>query len=154
MKFLFKAISLFTLIFMLPLTTAFATMSAEQSKAFVQRAVIYALQNKPINYGKYASLDLIVHVDGNTFNFVQWVKHLNDIKKEAQSIQPTFLQMIAEDNHVATIFKVNIVKTDGSKLEIKDLAFFEIKDNKIIYVDELTRLTKGDLKDKDIGSLK
>lgn len=48
--------------------------------------------------------------------------------------------------------RIKIVKKDGSELEVKDLVFFKIRNNKIVYVEELTRLIKGDEKNKNIGS--
>jgi len=69
-------------------------------------------------------------------------------------MKPTFNLMVAEGNHVATIYRIDIVKNDGSKLEIKDMAFFTIKNKKIAYCEELTRLSKGNEKDENIGSTK
>ncbi len=37
-------------------------------------------------------------------------------------------------------------------LEVKDMAFFTIKNGKIVYCEELTRLIEGNKKDKNIGS--
>lgn len=67
-------------------------------------------------------------------------------------MKPVFSLMVAENNHVAAIYKIDLIKQDGTQLEVKDMAFFTIKNNKIIYCEELTQLVKGDKKDKNIGS--
>ncbi len=69
-------------------------------------------------------------------------------------MKPTFNVMVAEGDHVAAIYRIDLVKNDGSKVEVKDLAFFKIKNNKIVYCEELTQLIKGDKQDKNIGSTK
>jgi ketosteroid isomerase-like protein len=91
-------------------------------------------------------------LDGNTFNYEQWVAHQKHIKKLVKSMKPTFDLIMAEGDYVAAIYRIDLVKNDGSKLEIKDMAFFKIKDKKIVYCEELTRLIKGNEGDKNIGS--
>jgi len=132
------------------------TMTPDAAKAFVKQAVKYALENKDPNmdYSKYVSKDFINPIDGNVFNYEQWVAHQKHIKEQVKSMKPTFDLMVAEGNHVATIFRVHLIKNDGSELEVKDMAFFKIKNNKIVYVEELTRLIKGSEQDKNIGSTK
>lgn len=88
------------------------------------------------------------------FNFDQWVKHQKDIKSTVKLMKPTFDLLIAEGNEVATIYRIHLVKNDGTQLDVKDMGFFKIKDHKIVYVEELTGLIKGNKEDKDIGSLK
>lgn len=131
-------------------------MSPENAKQFVKNAVVYALENMDPNldYSKYVAKDFVNPIDGNTFNYEQWVTHQKHIKSLVKSMTPTFDLMVAEGNHVAAIFHIKIIKKDGSELEVKDMAFFTIKNHKIVYVEELTRLTKGSEKDKNIGSTK
>ncbi len=141
-------------------TSSFAAaekpMSPVAAKKLVKDAVTYALETRDpdMDYSKYVSKDFINPIDGNTFIYEQWVTHQKDIKAMTKSVKPTFDLMVAEGNHVAAIFRVNIIKNDGSELEVKDMAFFEIKNNKIVRVEELTRLLKGAETDKDIGSTK
>lgn len=71
-----------------------------------------------------------------------------------KSMKPVFDLMVAEEDHVAAIFRVQIIKKDGSELEVKDMGFFHIKNHKIDYVEELSRLIKGSEEDKNIGSTK
>jgi len=154
MKYLFFLLSFL----MLPMTSAYAdpSMTPDQAKALIKNAVIYALENKDPNmdYSKYVSKDFINPIDGNTFNYDQWVAHQKHIKNLVKSMIPTFDLMIAEGNQVAAIYRIALVKNDGTSLEVNDLAFFKIKDGKIYYCEELTRLIQGDQADKNIGSTK
>ncbi len=131
-------------------------MTPEQSKQFVKDAVIYALTNKDPNmdYSKYVSKNFSNPIDGNTFNYDQWVTHQKHIKTMVKSMTPNFDLMVAEGNNVAAIYHIDITKNDGSKLVVKDMAFFKIEHDKIVYCEELTRLIKGDESDKNIGSTK
>lgn len=131
-------------------------MTPDQSKQFVKDAVIYALTNKDPNmdYGKYVAKDFINPIDGNVFNYEQWVTHQKHIKTMVKSMTPNFDLMVAEGNNVAAIYHIDIVKNDGSKLVVKDMAFFKIDHDKVVYCEELTRLIKGDETDKNIGSTK
>lgn len=157
MKYLLKIVCIATTLF-IPIENSYAqgTMTAEEQKQLVKNAVIYALETRDPNmdYSKYVAKDFINPIDGNVFNYDQWVTHQKNIKKIVKSMQPTFDLLVAEGNHVAAIYRINIIKNDGSKLEVKDMAFFTIKNQKISYCEELTRLIKGDQKDKDIGSTK
>src|SRR3990167_5353038 len=132
------------------------TMSPDEAKQFVKTAVSYALENMSpdMDYSKYVSKDFINPIDGNTFNYEQWVTHQKHIKEMVKSMKPTFDVMVAEGNNVAAIFRVHLVKKDGTELEVEDMGFFKIKDHKIVYVKELTRLLKGPEGEKNIGATK
>ena len=114
------------------------------------------LTNKDPNmdYSKYVAKNFVNPIDGNVFNYEQWVAHQKHIKSMVKSMTPKFDLMVAEGNDVAAVYYIKIIKNDGSELVVKDLAFFKIKDNKIIYCEELTRLVKGNVADKNIGSTK
>lgn len=131
-------------------------MTPDASKQFVKDAVVYALTNKDPNmdYSKYVAKNFINPIDGNVFNYEQWVTHQKNIKAMVKSMTPTFDLMVAEGDHVAAIYHIDIVKNDGSKLTVKDMAFFKIDHGKVVYCEELTRLLKGNEADKNIGSTK
>ncbi len=142
--------------FLIPISNSYAEslMTPAAEKEFVKNAVIYALENTDpqMDYSKYVSKDFINPIDGNVFNYDQWVTHQKNIKKLVKSMKPTFDLVVAEGEHAAAIYHIDIVKNDGSELVVKDMAFFKIKDQKIVYCEELTRLIKGAAADKDIGS--
>lgn len=156
MKFLLKLI----LIWFFSLQISYASQNnqipPDEAKQLVKDAVIYALENKNshMDYSKYVSKEFIIHIDGEVFNYAHWIIHLKHIKDLIKSMKPTFDWMIAENDNIAAIYHVNLIKNDNSKLEVRVFAFFKIKNNKIVYVEELTRLIKGEEKDKNIGSTK
>ena len=143
-------------VFLLVIFSNAYAMDSTQSKQFVKDAVIYALENKDPNmdYSKYVSKDFSNPIDGNTFNYEQWVTHQKHIKAMTKSMTPKFDLMVAEGDNVAAIYHINIIKNNGSRLVVKDMAFFKIKNNKVVYCEELTRLIKGSEDDKNIGSTK
>lgn len=159
MKTLLKL--LLTIIITMQISTTLAIspqpeLSPTEAKQLVKDAVIYALETRDPNmdYSKYVASNFINPIDGNVFNYSEWVQHQKDIKSQIKSMTPTFDSMIAEGNQVAAIFHIKLIKNDGSELEVKDMAFFKIENRKIVYVEELTRLVKGDVRDKNIGSTK
>lgn len=161
MKILSKTVFILSGIFLILCSNVYAAdsnqqMSPEEAKQFVKDAVVYALETRDPNmdYGKYVSKDFINPIDGNTFNYEQWVAHQKHIKGLVKSMKPTFDLMVSEGNHVAAIYKIDIVKNDNSRLTVKDMAFFTIKDKKVVYCEELTRLVSGNTQDKNIGSTK
>lgn len=131
-------------------------LSPQEAKQFVKDAVIYALEtmDPKMDYSKYVSKEFVNLIDDNKFNYEQWVTHQKNIKAMMKSMKPTFDLMVAEGNQVAAIFRIHLIKKDGTELEVKDMGFFKIKNHKIVYVEELTRLIKGNEKDKNIGSTK
>lgn len=143
-------------ILVLFLLAMFSNAYAMDSTQFVKDAVVYALENNDPNmdYSKYVSKDFVNPIDGNVFNYEQWVTHQKHIKAITKSMTPKFDLMVAEGDNVATIYHINIIKNDGSRLVVKDMAFFKIKNNKVVYCEELTRLIKGEQKDQNIGSTK
>lgn len=161
MKILSKNVSVLSGIFLILCSNIYAAdsnqqMTPSEAKQFVKDAVNYVLDNMDPNmdYSKYVSKDFVNPIDGNKFNYEQWVAHQKHIKSSLKSMKATFDLMVAEGNHVAAIFRVHLIKKDGSELEVKDMGFFEIKNHKIVYVEELTRLIKGNEADKNIGSTK
>lgn len=132
------------------------SLSPAESEALVKKAVKYALLNRnpDLDYGRYVAKNFVNVVDGNTFNFEEWVAHQKHIKSITTSMRPIFKWIIAKEDEVAVLFHIHLTKSDGSQLEVKDMGFFKIKNHKIVYVEEITRLVKGDESDKNIGSMK
>lgn len=101
---------------------------------------------------KYFSQDYIQEVDGKRLDYQGFVRHMH-VQKEILLSARVFVQhCIVEGNKLSTIHRVDAVKKDGKKLSVKVVAHFEVKDGKIIYCDELTRLLAGAEEDQDIAS--
>ena len=78
-------------------------MTSDESKQFVKTAVTYVLENKDPNmdYNKYVSKDFINPIDGNVFNYTQWVTHQKNIKAMVKSMTPVFDEMVADSPFLA-----------------------------------------------------
>jgi hypothetical protein len=154
--FIIQFVILGVLFFAMENSCAAEPASAEENKQLIKNAVIYALENNDphMDYSKYVAKDFVNPIDGNVFNYEQWVAHQKHIKELVRSMKPAFDVMVAEGNNVAAIYHIDIVKNDNSKLTVKDMAFFKIAHGKIVYCEELTRLITGNEEDKNIGSTK
>lgn len=105
-----------------------------------------------ITYEKYFSKDYVQYVDGKTLNYDDFVNHMRALKSALKSAKITFKYIVGEGDKVATIHIAQGIKKNGGTVETQVNAFFQIKNNKIILCDELTRLIKGEETDKDLGS--
>ena len=143
---MFKISQLFVLVILLlmtPLSFA-APMSSTESKQWLQEALHYGFDMKTEDYTKYISTDYIEHIDGKVFSFEQWAHHMQELKKMMQSYKLTFDEIVVEQDQIATSYVVHATKKDGKKLDIRIIAIFKIKDNKMVYCDELTHILSGE----------
>lgn len=128
------------------------SMTPKQMHRWIQEALHYGFDMKTRDYTKYMSPNYIEHIDGKVFNFKQWLHHMNGLKHLMRSYTLTFDEIVAEKNQVATSYVVHATKKDGTKLDIRIIAIFKIKNGKMIYCDELTHVLRGSQADREIGS--
>lgn len=102
--------------------------------------------------GMYFSKDYIQHVDGKTLDYTGFVQHMKALKNAVSQLQITIRSMASEEDVVFTNHVAKIYKKDGKQGEGEVIAEFRIKDQQIIYCNELTRIIKGSEEDSDIGS--
>lgn len=155
MKFSLKIYLLMLASFFLQISIAVAqkkSMSVTQMHAWIKEALHYGFDMQTTDYTKYMSTDYVEHIDGKVFNFRQWLHHMNGLKGLMKSYTLKFDEIVAEGNQVATSYVVHAIKKDGSKLAIRIIAIFKIKDGKMVYCDELTHVLNGKPADKAIGS--
>jgi ABC-type antimicrobial peptide transport system ATPase subunit len=90
------------------------TLSPDAAKQLVKTAVTYVLENPnpDMDYSKYVSKDFINPIDGNTFNYDQWVTHQKNIKNMLKSMKPTFNFMMTEGNNIFAIYHIKLIKKD------------------------------------------
>ncbi len=100
------------------------------------------------------SKDYVQHVDGKVFNDLDFVQHMKAQKRVMRSLHIEFKQMVAEKDQVYTLHIAKGIKKDGSTIEAQVNAYFQLKNDKIVFCDELTRLNKGSKEDQDLGSRK
>lgn len=155
MKRLIKIILITFAAFFLQFPPTFAqnqSMTPAQMHRWIQQALHYGFDMNTKDYTKYMSVNYIEHIDGKTFNFKQWLHHMNGLKNLMKSYELTFDQIVVEGDQIATNYVVHATKKDGSKLNIRIIAIFKIKDEKMLTCDELTHVINGAPKDKEIGS--
>jgi hypothetical protein len=141
-------------IFLINLAPVYASqqMTPNQMRDWLKEALQYGFNMKTQDYTKYISTSYIEHIDGKVFNFQQWLHHMSGIKDLMKSYTLTFDEIIAEGDQLAASYVVHATKKDGSKLDIRIIAIFKIKDGKMVYCDELTHVINGAATDKQIGS--
>lgn len=121
-------------------------MSPTESKQWIQEALHYGFNMQTQDYTKYMSTDYIEHIDGKVFNFQQWLHHMKSLKSLMKSYELTFDEIVTEGNKIATSYVVHATKKDDSKIDIRILAIFKLKNKKMVYCDELTHIIKGKVK--------
>jgi hypothetical protein len=155
MKIAKKIIAIVSIVALLQFTLSHADnkdRTPAQMKTWLQEALHYGFDMKTQDYTKYMSKDYIEHIDGKVFNFQQWLHHMTGLKEIMSSYTLSFDEIMAEGNQIAASYVVHANKKDGSKLDIRIIAIFKIKDGKMYYCDELTHMIAGNETDKNLGS--
>jgi hypothetical protein len=127
------------------------TMTPEQSRQWIQQALHYGFAMDTTDYSKYMSNQYIEHIDGQTFNYQQWLHHMLGLKNMMKSYRLSFNEIVAEGDQIATSYVVHATKKDGTKLDIRIIAIFKIQNGKMIYCDELTHLLNGPDSEKNLS---
>ncbi|WP_316828687.1 nuclear transport factor 2 family protein [Pedobacter miscanthi] len=101
---------------------------------------------------KYFSLEYRQYVDGEELDFDGFCKHMKAQKLAIKSSLIDFQTMVQEGDIVFTNHSVEIQTNEDRHALIHVIAEFRIKNDKIIYCNELTRLVSGDERERDLGS--
>lgn len=131
------------------------TPMEQANKQLIQncfRDIIENMQATEKECGQYMSKDYIQKVDGKTLTYLDFIKHVKAQKQTLKSVKIIFDDILTQGNKVATHHRAYAIKKDNTEVEAEVIAFFEIKDGKIISCKELTRLVKGQSSDQDLGS--
>ncbi len=130
-------------------------MPPDEAKKFIKEVFVNLIENRNADeetFAKYFSKEYIQYVDGKVLDYDHFVAHMKALASTIKSAKVTFKHIVAENDKITTIHRVNATKHDDSQVEVQVNALFQIKDNKIILCDELTYLIKGEKSDKDLGS--
>lgn len=101
----------------------------------------------------YFSTEYIQCVDGEIFDYSKFMTHIEKLKELTTSLSITFNHIAEEGDTVFTNHTVTVVRNDSSMSKVKVIATFIIKDNKIVYCDELTRHLEGNDANISFGSV-
>lgn len=130
-------------------------MTPIETKQLIRDAFVNVLENPDATdatYADYFSKDYIQHVDGKTLNYDGFVAHMQTLKSVVETMKVTFEQLIVDGDKVCSVHVVDAIKKDGNEVQIKVIAYMQIKDKKIVFCDELTHMLKGEKSDRDLGS--
>lgn len=127
------------------------------SKSFIERVFKEVIEDLNANekiISQYFSPHYMQHVDGHHLNYEDFVQHMLVQKSLLDSIKVCIERCVIEGSAICTVHRVDAIKKNGEKIAIKVIAYFEVKNKKIILCDELTHLLEGDEKNQNIGSIK
>jgi ketosteroid isomerase-like protein len=94
----------------------------------------------------------VQNVDGESLCFNGFIEHARALKTSLRHDCATIERLVVDGHTIADIHLIDAEKTNGDKIRVKVIAFFTVKDGKIVRVDELTHLLEGDEADRDLGS--
>jgi hypothetical protein len=101
---------------------------------------------------RYFSDDYEQYVDGKILYLQQFISHVKLLKETILSLSFDFQTLVQENNIVFSRHIVKAVKQDDTAGETQVIAEFHIREGKITYCNELTRLISGEKGDHDLGS--
>lgn len=126
----------------------------EHNKRLVKEAISAVLETEGAqqDYSKYVASNLSAHVDGKTFDYQQWVAHMQTVKAATKSMRVSYKAMAAERDIVSVNYVIHLVKPDGSELDLQVLEMFWLHNGKIVYVDMFSRVVNGNAADAGLIS--
>lgn len=101
---------------------------------------------------QYFHPDYKQYVDGKELDYTAFITHMKAVKSSVHDTKVTFKHLISEGNSVCSVHIAEGTKANGKRVRFKVIAYFEIKENKIVLCDELSHLLEGDAVDRDITS--
>ncbi len=126
------------------------TQTAEQLRVSVQDFYNQTLHDDAA-VRRWFSTDYIQVADGNTLNFADFLKHLNVLKRDTTSMRFEVMDAAFTGDTLADRHLVHIELKNGQRMIVEMLAFYRIKNGKIVQLNEVSRLISGDLADRDLG---
>ena len=120
-------------------------MTPDEAKAFYKEAFAHTVENMratKADYARYFAKDFVMYMNGERYNFDDYIQFMLNIRKDTVSVQIMFKDMMAEANGVATIHTTHISKKDGSETYLNVLSFFRIENQQFISGNELTKVSQ------------
>ena len=129
-------------------------LSQKQARALIENAIASLLDplQDAESLCRYFAPDYVQEVDGVRLDFDGFIDHARVLKTSLRWGRATIENLIVSGDTIADIHVVDGEKTNGDKIRVKVIAFFTLRDGKIVRVDELTHLLEGNHADRDMGS--
>jgi len=103
---------------------------------------------------QYFSKDFVQYVNGHTLNYDDFVEHIRALKAAIHSVKYTIERCMIQGNSFFTIHRVDAINNKGEEVIARIIAYFEVKEGKIVLCDEMTKLLAGSKEEEDLGSRK
>jgi ketosteroid isomerase-like protein len=129
-------------------------LSKDEARALIEGAIA-SLLDPPQNVGnlsRYFAPDYVQDVDGKRLDYAGFIDHARVLKTQLRRGRAAIKALIVDGDTIADIHVIEDEKTNGDSIRTKVIAFFTVRDGKIVRVDELTHLQHGADEDRDMGS--
>ncbi|WP_051228877.1 nuclear transport factor 2 family protein [Pleomorphomonas oryzae] len=107
---------------------------------------------KPETFAELLTPDYVQRVDGKELDYAGFLTHSAALQASLASSRVTFEHIVTDGRAAATVHIAEAVKTNGDRIRLKVIAYYEFRDGRISLVDELTHLMDGADQDRDLGS--
>lgn len=101
---------------------------------------------------RYFAPGYVQHVDGKTLRFDEFLTHLGFLRRATKSLCFEVIDALYTEGLLADRHRVHFVKDNGETAEVEVLAFLRIEDGRIVELNELTQVIRGDEADRALGS--
>lgn len=129
-------------------------MNPEAIKAFIKKAFKDVIENIDADESvieKYFSKDYKQWVDGHELDYQGFVSHMKAQKQRIARVNIEFERLVVEGEDVATIHHIDALTKDNHPVKGIVIAHLSVRDNKICFCKELTKITHGREEDKELG---
>ncbi len=130
------------------------TMGSEEVRSFLEEFFrLFADPSISADvFGRLMTPDYVQRVDGIELDFAGFIAHRTKLLEALSDMKVTFEHYVGDGRSAATVHLADVVKKNGDKVQLKVIAFYQLKDRRLSYVEELTFLVAGSHEDKNLGS--
>jgi ketosteroid isomerase-like protein len=131
-----------------------APLTQHDARALLENALaaLFDPKQDAASLSRFFAPDYVQDVDGKRLDYAGFIQHAETLKQVLRSGRATIEQIIVQGSTFADIHVVEAEKMNGDRIKVKVIGFFEVRDGKIVRVDELTHLIRGSAEDSDLGS--
>lgn len=130
-------------------------MPSSETKQLIRKAfaALADFQNSAEDVARFFSDDYVQIVDGKQLDRRGFVEHVLALRSHLSSLEIVIERIVADDASAATVHLATATRRTGETSTIKVVAFYEIRDGKIVLIDELSRVVHGSEEDHELGSI-
>jgi ketosteroid isomerase-like protein len=106
----------------------------------------------PEQFAELMTPDYIQRVDGKELDYAGFLDHSKALQASISSSKVTFEHIVTDGHSAAAVHIAEAVKSDGKRIRLKVIAYYQFRDHRVSLVDELTHMLEGEAGDRDLGS--